>query len=146
MFVIVNKSNPLLFWNNGEGWVGFEDADHFSQSERDRFYLPLEGEWILESQATDELKIPLTTGCSLRCGPSHDGDMYGGYVRICDPDGNEILYWDCAEWEDDPELVMGAIFGASLTPFKELVKDRVLEEGYWNFRGKHASNRKNSSG
>lgn len=31
------------------------------------------------------------------------------YVRILDPLGGELYYWDSAEWEEDPELVMGVI-------------------------------------
>jgi len=33
----------------------------------------------------------------------------GADVHIHDPDGNELGVWDCEEWRDDPELVMGAI-------------------------------------
>jgi hypothetical protein len=33
------------------------------------------------------------------------------YVRILDSDGNEVAYWDSAEWEEDPTGVMGAIVG-----------------------------------
>lgn len=81
----------------------------------------------------DELRIPLPNGGFLCCGPSSDGSMYGEYVVIRDADGNEILYWDNQEWADDPELVMGAIFGGSLQSIAELTSDRTLEDGYWNF-------------
>ena len=27
----------------------------------------------------------------------------GADVRVLAPDGEEIGYWDCAEWRDDPE-------------------------------------------
>lgn len=60
---------------------------------------------------TNEVIIPLSDGCTLRCGP---GDTYafGGYVRICDKNGHEQNYWTSSEWAEEPELVMGAIFGA----------------------------------
>lgn len=79
----------------------------------------------------DELVINLANGCTLRCGPSEDGTMYGGYVRICDADGNEIVYWDQQEWADDPELVMGAIFGGATGPLDKLLLHRRLEDGIW---------------
>lgn len=34
------------------------------------------------------------------------------YVRVCDPLGREIAYWDNQEWAEDPQLVMGAMLGA----------------------------------
>ncbi len=34
------------------------------------------------------------------------------YVRVCDPLGRELMYWDSAEWAQDPQLVMGAVLGA----------------------------------
>jgi hypothetical protein len=35
--------------------------------------------------------------------------MAGDYVRICDPNGKEVGYWDHMEWVEEPILVMGAI-------------------------------------
>jgi hypothetical protein len=55
-------------------------------------------------------------------------------VTIRDGEGNEILHWISDEWREDPELVMGAIFGACTTPMQELLEDRVLEDGSWNYR------------
>lgn len=37
------------------------------------------------------------------------------YVRITDSVGNERVYWDSLEWQEDPEGVMGAIVGAMTT-------------------------------
>lgn len=34
------------------------------------------------------------------------------YVRITRPGGTELVYWDQQEFADDPEGVMGALFGA----------------------------------
>ena len=81
----------------------------------------------------NEIVLKLRNGGTLRCGPSTDELMYGGYVRICDKEGNEILYWDQQEWADDPELVMGAIFGASIQSIEELTNNHVLEDGIWRF-------------
>lgn len=42
-------------------------------------------------------------------GESPDGTSY---VRVCDPEGREVAYWNYEEWRDEPEFVMGAIVGA----------------------------------
>ena len=67
-----------------------------------------------------EIVIPLPNGGSLRCGPGENHE-HGGYVRICDVDGIEIIYWDKAEWSETPELVMGAVFTSALTSIDELL-------------------------
>lgn len=36
------------------------------------------------------------------------------YVRIVDTLGNEKAYWTSDEWRDEPDFVMGAIFGAMM--------------------------------
>ena len=72
----------------------------FQQSEKD-------------GQVVEELVIPLPNGNTLRCGQGTEY-QWGGYVRLCNPKGEELAYWDCAEWEEDPEFVMGAIFGQAL--------------------------------
>ncbi|MBS1722486.1 MAG: hypothetical protein JSS66_05705 [Armatimonadetes bacterium] len=58
---------------------------------------------------TQEIKIPLAGGGTLCCGPG-ESRQWGGYLRVCDARGNEVQYWDQAEWRDDPELVIGAVF------------------------------------
>jgi len=82
----------------------------------------------------DEITIPLPNGGSLRCGPGEEY-QYGSYLRICDPDGNEILYWDVAEWEaeGEGESVIGACMSAAVKPLEELTKDRKLVDGVWVF-------------
>lgn len=62
----------------------------------------------------NEIIIQLPWGGSLRCGEGEDY-QWGGYVRVCDADGEELpgCYWDKSEWELEPESVMGAIFGAT---------------------------------
>jgi len=34
------------------------------------------------------------------------------HIRVLDPEGKEIAYWDEKEWEEEPAEVMGAIMGA----------------------------------
>jgi hypothetical protein len=64
-----------------------------------------------ESQAaTSEAVIALPNGQELRC-PAFPAPCE--YVRIT-ANGEELLYWDCAEWGLDPRGVMGAIFGAAV--------------------------------
>ena len=57
------------------------------------------------------------TGFELRYSASED---VVDYVRVCDPLGREIAYWNSDEWEEDPQVVMGAIIGA-------LVRGRPVE-------------------
>jgi hypothetical protein len=61
-----------------------------------------------------EVVVQLADGCSLRSGVYEGGTFTSGeYVRLCDSDGKEILYWDHQEWADDPVLVMGAIINSA---------------------------------
>ena len=59
----------------------------------------------------DEIKIPVANGCTLRS--SSEKFMAGDYVRLCDPKGHELCYWDNVEWNEDPIIVMGAIIMAA---------------------------------
>lgn len=61
-----------------------------------------------------EIVVQLANGCSLRS--ADDKRLAGGYVRLVDPNGVELQYWDKAEWERDPVLVMGAILCAAAAP------------------------------
>lgn len=67
-----------------------------------------------------EVVVKLADGCSLRSGvyepdapDAPDALTSGEYVRLCDTDGTELLYWDQAEWATDPALVMGAIINSA---------------------------------
>ena len=60
-----------------------------------------------------ELVIPLPNGNTLRCGQGEEYN-WGGYVRVCSSHGEELMYWSAMEWEEDPEAIMGAIFGYAL--------------------------------
>lgn len=55
----------------------------------------------------------LTPANQLLCFPSFLFRPEGAnYVRFIDLTTlEELVYWDCQEWADDPELVMGAIMG-----------------------------------
>lgn len=79
----------------------------------------------------DELIIPLSNGGKLCCGPW--GNRFGGSITIRDADDNEILHWVSEEWAEEPELVMGAIFGAAVSSMADLLENRVLENGSWNY-------------
>jgi hypothetical protein len=64
----------------------------------------------MENTILNEVVVPLAGGFSLRCGADEDCPYeVGTYVRLCNPDGAEVCYWDHQEWADNPELVMGAI-------------------------------------
>ena len=55
----------------------------------------------------DETIVELADGNTLRSGSKTF--MAGDYVRLCDSEGEEIAYWHYDEWQNDPQLVMGAI-------------------------------------
>lgn len=83
------------------------------------------------AEIEDEQAILLPTGAALCV---RYGTIGGVEVKIRDPQGNEILHWESSEWAEDPETVMGAIFGAAACPLDKLLKNRVLEDGIWNYR------------
>lgn len=63
-----------------------------------------------------EVVVQLADGHSLRSGVYDDNPvrlLSGEYVRLCDPNGKELLYWDSEEWKTDPVLVMGAIINSA---------------------------------
>lgn len=61
----------------------------------------------------NEVVVELADGHTLRSGCSTLDFTSGEWVRLCDPEGNELLYWHNDEWETDPILVMGAIINAA---------------------------------
>jgi hypothetical protein len=79
-----------------------------------------------------EIIIPTPCG-SIRCGQGEEAE-WGGYLRLCDPDGNEIMLWNSHEWEEDPEMVIGAIFNSATKPHEELIEAwgrTHVEDGCW---------------
>lgn len=57
-----------------------------------------------------EVVLDMPNGMQLHA----DGEDATGtsYVRVCDPEGVEVMYWNAEEWGEAPEEVMGAIIGA----------------------------------
>ena len=79
-----------------------------------------------------EIIIPAKCG-SIRCGEGEE-TQWGGYIRLCDTDGNEIMLWNSHEWEEDPEMVIGAIFNSAQKSLEELLEswDRnKVVDGCW---------------
>lgn len=60
-----------------------------------------------------EFVLSLANGNTLRTDTFDANPAGASYVRVCDAAGTEVAYWTAQEWADDPELVMGAIFGAA---------------------------------
>jgi len=54
-----------------------------------------------------EVIVKLADGCTVRSGSA--ARLAGDYIRICNPNNEEIAYWHCDEWENEPILTMGAI-------------------------------------
>lgn len=72
-----------------------------------------------EAHEPVELVIALPSGNTLCCGPGGE-HQWGGYLRICNPEGQELLYWTMEEWRDNPEGCIGAVFSAALNPDLEI--------------------------
>lgn len=67
----------------------------------------------------NEVIVRLANGWSLRSGVYDSGATgftSGEYVRLCNDNDEEVLYWDQDEWACDPALVMGAIMNAAANP------------------------------
>ena len=58
-----------------------------------------------------EVVVKLVDGWTIRSGS--ETLTSGDYVRLCDENGEEYLYYDQAEWEEDPAVVMGAFINAA---------------------------------
>ena len=59
----------------------------------------------------DEIKI-LTPNGGYLCFESALENMNGcSYIRFENEHGEEVAYWVCDEWGEEPEFVMGAIMG-----------------------------------
>lgn len=71
---------------------------------------PAEGAFALLNE-DGEIVVKLSDGWSLRSGS--ETFVSGDYVRLCAPDGEEVIYWHHDEWERDPQLVMGAIMNSA---------------------------------
>ena len=54
-----------------------------------------------------ETVLKLSNGNEIRS--DSENHVAGDYVRVVDAGGEELGYWSCAEWAEEPEAVMGAI-------------------------------------
>jgi hypothetical protein len=72
-----------------------------------------------------EVALVAHTGFQLRY--SRDDEVCE-YVRVCDPLGRELMYWHSSEWQEDAELVMGAILGALVRGMPIEVKKKVQKK------------------
>lgn len=70
---------------------------------------------------TDEsgdLQISFPNGESLRFDSVENNPNGVSFVRFYDNEGDEVVGWSCDEWGEDPEGVMGAIFGKLVEQLK----------------------------
>jgi hypothetical protein len=74
-----------------------------------------------------ETVIINTNGMQLRGEAFESNEAGCSYLRVCDPDGDEIMYWSSDEWAEDPVLVMGAIMG-SLSHVEYATEDRYADD------------------
>ena len=82
-----------VHWESPSGTVNLREPLQIQSTEKPR----------------EEVQIVADTGVTI-AAPAYPCDCY--YVRLLDDQGREVGYWDNAEWQDDPQLVMGAIIGA----------------------------------
>ena len=61
----------------------------------------------------EETIIELADGSTIRTDTYEDNPAGSSYVRVCDPNGTEVAYGVSDEWQEEPELVMGAFLGAA---------------------------------
>ncbi len=54
-FIIVNKFDSSLWWNNESGWGACSTADVFNLGERTRLQVPVDGVWFLVSSLANEV-------------------------------------------------------------------------------------------
>ncbi len=70
----------------------------------------------MDKNLPEQIELKLPNGNTLLCGPGDDY-QWGGWVQVLDANGDEIAYWDVAEWgvesRSEAESVMGAIFASA---------------------------------
>lgn len=76
----------------------------------------IQGEWPVKGGKKYVTKVKearVRIGQGFLCFETVDANRAGtGYVRLIDENEEELVYWDQAEWREDPIGVMGAIMGA----------------------------------
>lgn len=114
---------------------GYADWNAFSKKETpaaiDNLLRACERKHIWDAQEADqraeetdeggygpESVLRVHTGFQLRT-PAYPEPC--SYLRVCDPIGRETAYWNSAEWQEDPEDVLGAVVGALVrgNPWKD---------------------------
>jgi hypothetical protein len=56
-------------------------------------------------------EIVLVQGNAMQLRADGEDPAGTSYVRVCDPAGAEVMYWNEDEWREEPAQVMGAIIG-----------------------------------
>lgn len=77
-----------------------------------------------------ECSIPIAGGNRFVFPNAETSPDGASYVRFVDENGEEWLYYDCEEWEEDPKLVMGAICAALLNGADGLRQEALQRNGY----------------
>lgn len=62
----------------------------------------------------EEVAIRVQSGNFLVFQNTQTNPQGTSYLRVLEPHGKEIAYWDANEWEENPENVIGAVCGALL--------------------------------
>lgn len=57
-------------------------------------------------------EVVLTVENGMQLATDGEDETGTSYVRVCDPDGFEVMYWNEDEWREAPAEVMGAIIGS----------------------------------
>jgi hypothetical protein len=65
-----------------------------------------------------DLETTLVLDNGVRIVSGGDRHLAGADVHVYDAEGNSLGYWDCAEWEEDAEQVMGAILRCAALQLK----------------------------
>lgn len=75
----------------------------FVKDEQPKYFQP---------EFANELVLRMQNGMQLRCENTAQKADKVSYIRVCDPSGDEVVYWSIDEIREDPSGVMGAIVGS----------------------------------
>jgi hypothetical protein len=64
-YIITNKFNDNLRWSNKDGWTTGENCDFFTQEEKNKLSLPIDGEWAEFTGFNPSDKIVKEIGASI---------------------------------------------------------------------------------
>jgi hypothetical protein len=102
--------DALATMSGFQSWASLNDS--LSVEALDAQLMQVELDHIEDNQDVrygPEYAVVAHNGFELRY--AQEGDLLD-YVRVCDPQGRETAYWVSDEWQQDPQVVMGAILGA----------------------------------